>query len=161
MKPPNPSLADEGIIPKKSTFLVFDLLPVKRPLPFHILPLEVFVETNLITFSDTPFELANAIFEEPLNSFRPRAFHLFGGRLQGWPSTTIVWSRTDPFPRDFPILPSCVQLRFRRLGHTPDPGTCLRQVGGAMSAAFDSSVSVSNDAMSSMLPAIVFRVGKG
>ena len=83
VKPPHPLLADEGIIPQQSTFLVFDVLRVKRPLPFHIHPFEVFVEAKLMTFSDTPFELTNVIFEEPLNSFRPRAFHLFGGRLQG------------------------------------------------------------------------------
>ena len=82
-KPPHSPLADEGMIPQQSTFLVFDVLRVKRPLPFHIHPLEVFVEAKLITFSDTPFELANVIFGEPLNSFHPRAFQLFGGRLQG------------------------------------------------------------------------------
>ena len=65
VKPPHPPLADEDIIPQQLTFLVF-VLRVKRPLPFHIHPLEVFVEAKLITFSDTPFELANVIFEEPL-----------------------------------------------------------------------------------------------
>ena len=72
VKPPHPPVADEGITPHQSTFLVFDVLPVKRPLPFHIHPLDVVLETKLITASDTPFELSN--FEEPLNSFRPRAF---------------------------------------------------------------------------------------
>ena len=116
VKPPHPPLADEGIIPQQSTLLIFYVLRVKRPLPFHIHPLEVFVEAKLITFSDTPFESAIVIFEEPLYSFRPRACKLFGGRLQGSSETTIVWSRTDPFPRVFPILPSRVQLRFRLLG---------------------------------------------
>ena len=75
MKPPHPPLADEGIIPQQSTFLALDVLRAEHPLPFHIHPLEVFVEAKLITFSDTPFELANVIFEEPLmNSFCPRAF---------------------------------------------------------------------------------------
>ena len=36
VKPPHPPLADEGIIPQQSTFLVLDVLRVKRPLPFHI-----------------------------------------------------------------------------------------------------------------------------
>ena len=86
MKPPHPPLADEGIISQQqSTFLIFDVLRVKCPLPFHIHPLEVFVEDKVITFSDTPFELADVIFKEPLYSFRPRAFQLFGGRLQGSP----------------------------------------------------------------------------
>ena len=87
MKPPHPPLADKGIVPQQSAFLVLDVqvLRVKRPLPFHIHPLEVFVEAKLITCSDTPFELANVIFEKPLYSFRPRAFQLFGGRLQGSP----------------------------------------------------------------------------
>ena len=82
VKPPHPPLSDEGTIPQQSTFLVFDVLRVKRPLPFHIHPLEVFVKAKLITFSDTPLELANVIFEEPLHRFRPRAFQLFDGRLQ-------------------------------------------------------------------------------
>ena len=81
-KPPHPPLEDEGIIPQQLTFLVLDVLRVKRPLPFHIHPLEVFVEAEFITFSDTPFEVANVVFEEPLKSFRPRAFQLFDGRLQ-------------------------------------------------------------------------------
>ena len=85
VKPPHPPLADEGIIPQQSTFLVLDVLRVKRPLPCHIHPLEVFVEAKLITFSDTPVGLANVILEEPLYSFRPRAFQLFGDRLQGSP----------------------------------------------------------------------------
>ena len=74
VKPPHTPLADEGIIPQQSTFLVFDVVRVKHPLPFHIHPFEVFVESKLVTFSDTPFQLANVIFEEPLNSFRPRTF---------------------------------------------------------------------------------------
>eukprot|EP00904_Undaria_pinnatifida_P013748 jgi/Undpi1/9503/HiC_scaffold_27.g11959.m1 len=59
VKPPHPPLADEGIIPQQSTSLVFDVLRVKRPLPFHIHPLEVFAEAKLMSFSDTPLELAN------------------------------------------------------------------------------------------------------
>ena len=39
-------------------------------------------------------------------------------------------------------------------------GTCLRRMGGAMSAAFDSIVSVSNEAMSSTLPALIPGVGE-
>ena len=49
VKPPHPPLADEGILPQQSTFLVHDVLRDKRPLPFHIHPLEVFVEAKLIT----------------------------------------------------------------------------------------------------------------
>ena len=50
VKPAHPPLADEGIIPQQSTFLVFNVLRVERPLPFHIHPLEVFVEAKQITF---------------------------------------------------------------------------------------------------------------
>ena len=81
----------------------------------------MFVEAKLITFSDTPFELADVIFEELLYSFRPRAFELFADRLQGSPKTTIIWTGTKPFPRVFPIQPSCVQLRFRLRGRTSTP----------------------------------------
>ena len=73
VKPPQPPFANEGIIPQQSTFLVFDVLRAKRPLSFHIHPFEVFVESKLAIFSDTPFEFANVILE-PLNSFRPRTF---------------------------------------------------------------------------------------
>ena len=38
VKPPRPPLPDEGIIPQQSTFLVFDVLRVKRPLPFASIP---------------------------------------------------------------------------------------------------------------------------
>ena len=85
VKPPHPPLADEGIIPQQSTFIVLDVLRVKRPLPFHIHHLEVFVEAKSITFSDTPFEVADVIFEGRLYSFSPVAFQLFDGRLQGLP----------------------------------------------------------------------------
>ena len=61
MKSPHPPLADEGIIPQQSTFLVLHVLRVKRLLSFHIHPLEVFEEAKLITFSDTAFELADAL----------------------------------------------------------------------------------------------------
>ena len=46
VKPPHPPLADEGIIPQQSTFLVLDVLRVKRPLPFHILPLTCLWKPN-------------------------------------------------------------------------------------------------------------------
>ena len=82
MKPPPPPRADEVIIPQQSTFFVFDVLRVKRPLPFHIHPLEVFVETKKIIFLDTRFELSNVIIENPLYSFRPCPFQLIDGRLQ-------------------------------------------------------------------------------
>ena len=72
MKPPHPPLADE-VIPQQSTFLVLDVLRVKRPLPFHNHPLYVFEEVKLITFWDTLFELADVIFEEPLYSFSRNA----------------------------------------------------------------------------------------
>ena len=85
VKAPHPPLADEGIIPQQSTFLVLHVLRVERYLPFLIHPLEVFVESKLITVLDTIFVLANVIFEVLLNSFRPRAFELFDGRLQGLP----------------------------------------------------------------------------
>ena len=85
MNPPPPPLADEGIVPQHSTLLVLDVLRVERPLPFHIHPLQAFVEAKLITLSNTPFELAHLIFEKPPYSFRPRAIQLFGGRLQGSP----------------------------------------------------------------------------
>ena len=85
VKVPNPTLANEGNIPQRSTFLVLDVLSVERLLPFHIQPFEVFVEDEFITFSDTAFVLANAIFEEPLYSFRPRACQLLSGCLQGLP----------------------------------------------------------------------------
>ena len=67
VKPLHPPLADEGIIPWQSTFLVFDVLRVKkRPnlSPMHTL--DMFVEAKSITFSDTSVELVNVIFEEPL-----------------------------------------------------------------------------------------------
>ena len=38
VKPPHQPTADAGIIPQQSTFLVVDVLRVKRPLPFHIHP---------------------------------------------------------------------------------------------------------------------------
>ena len=38
-------------------------------------------------------------------------------------------------------------------------GTCLRRIGGAFSVAVDCSISVSNEAMSSTLPALVPGVG--
>ena len=81
MKPLHPSLQDEGVVPEQSTFLVINVLRVERPLPFDIYPLEMFVGAELITFSDTPFELADIFFEEPLNSSRPRAFDLFASQL--------------------------------------------------------------------------------
>ena len=85
MNPPPPPLADEGIAPQHLTLLVLDVLRGKCSLPFHIHPLKAFVEAQLITLSNTPFELADVIFEKPPYSFRPRAFQLFGGRLQGSP----------------------------------------------------------------------------
>ena len=39
MKPPDPPVADEGIIPQQSTSLVLDVVGVKSPFPFHILSL--------------------------------------------------------------------------------------------------------------------------
>ena len=74
MKPPHPPRADEVIIPQQSTFFVFDVLRVNRPLPFPIHPLEVFVEAKEITFLDSHFELSNVIIEKLLYSFRPRPF---------------------------------------------------------------------------------------
>ena len=55
VKPAHPPLADEGMIPQQSTFLVLDVLGVKRSLLFHIHPLSVFIDAKLITLSDTPF----------------------------------------------------------------------------------------------------------
>ena len=129
MKPPHPPLAVEGVISLQSTFLVIDILRVKR-LPFRTHPLKVFIEAKFITFSDTPFELVIIIFEEPLYSVHPSSFKQFGGRLQGSPKTTIGWSRMDPFCRVFFIRPSCVQLRFRLLGRTPAPPYLVAQNRG-------------------------------
>ena len=39
-------------------------------------------------------------------------------------------------------------------------GTCLRQIGGAMSVGFDRSVSASNEVMSLTLPALVSGIGE-
>ena len=44
--------------------------------PSTSIPFRCFAEAKLITFSDTPFELANVIFKQPLYSFRPRAFQV-------------------------------------------------------------------------------------
>ena len=104
----------------------FDVLRAKRPVLFHIHSLEVLVEAKMITFSDTPFELTNVIFEGPLYRLRPRVFQQFGRRLQG-----------SPFPRVFPILPSCVQhsttlcLRYSVTGGEPQAkavGTSCRNI---------------------------------
>ena len=46
MSLPHPPLPDEGIVPQPSIVLVLDVLIVKRPLPFHIHPFEVFVEAR-------------------------------------------------------------------------------------------------------------------
>ena len=66
-----------------SALLVLNVLRVKRPLPFLIHPLEMFVEAKLIALSDTPFELADIRFEEPRYSFHPRAFERLASNVQG------------------------------------------------------------------------------
>ena len=119
-------LPDEGIALQQSTFLVLDVLRVKRSLPFQIHSLEMFAGANnrlIIAFSDTLLGLADVLFEEPLYSFRSRAFELLAinSNLQDSPQTTIDWSKMNPFPRVFFKLPSHVQLRFRLLGGTPTP----------------------------------------
>ena len=120
VKPPHPPLADKGIIPQQSIFLVFDVLRVKRPPSFHSHPLEVVVDFKLITFSDTPFELANIILEKPLftASARVRFSYLmivFKARRR----RQSFWRRTGLIFRVFSILPSCVEVRFQLLGCTP------------------------------------------
>ena len=159
MEPHHPPLADEGIIPQQATCLVFDVLRVKRPLPFHIHPLEVFAEAKLITFSDTPCELANVIFEEICTaparvcfrclvvafkaSRRPRSFGAERTRFLASPL-----SRHRTFNSAF----------VSSVAHQP-LGTCLRRIGDDMSAAFYSSVSVSIEVMSSTLPGLVPGIG--
>ena len=118
---------------------------------------------------------------------RPRSFGTFdeGGRTQNvdlgetsWLKN--VWSsmklgidhiKTGPDHVLFVLvllLPSVLIFRDKwrpttgfvsSVAHQP-LGTCLRRIGGAMSAAFDSIVSVSNEAMSSTLPALVPGVGE-
>ena len=82
MKPPHSLLAGEVIISPQSTFLVLNILRVKRPLVFHSHLLYVLLDAKLVPFSDTLLEFADVMFEKPLHSFRPRAFQLLGGRLQ-------------------------------------------------------------------------------
>ena len=80
MKPPLPFLADEGVIPQQSTFLVVDVLRVESSLPST--SMASLVEVKLIPFSHTPFEVANLMFEKHLYSSSPRAIQVLGGRLQ-------------------------------------------------------------------------------
>ena len=66
MKPPYPTFFDESNVPNKSTFLVPDVLRIKSHFPFHIHPLEMLVKAKLIAAVNTPFELTDVLFEEPL-----------------------------------------------------------------------------------------------
>ena len=160
MKPPHPPLPDWGIIPQQPIFLVLDVLRVERPLPFHIHPFHMFVAAKLMTFSDTPFELADVIFEELLYSFRPRVFQLFAGRLQARRRLRSFEAERSRFLVSSLSYHRASNSAFvSSVAHQP-LGTCSRRIRGAMSAAFDSRVLLSTEVMPSTLPVLVPGIGE-
>ena len=162
MKPPHPPLTDMDIIPQQSTFLVYNVLRVERPVPFHIHPLEVFVEANLITFSDTPFELAYVIFENLSTASARVRFSclVVAFKARRRPRSSVRAERT----RFLASSPSCHRafnsVFVSSVAHKP-LSSCLRRIRGTMSAAFDTYGSVSNEVMPSTLPALIHRVSGG
>ena len=103
---------------------------------------------KLVAFSNTPFELPNVLFEDPLYTFCPRAFRLFRGSLEGFTQVSVARVSTKSRPRVSSLEPWRMQTSFG--AHQPH-GPCLRLTRGVSLTAVDSKASDSVDDSSSTL----------
>ena len=90
MEPPDPSSADEFIVPQQDAVLVFDVHRAGVLLPFQVHRLKVLVEAGLVAFSSACFEFANEVPNEAQHGSLTRLPKIFSSHLHGLSKVAVM-----------------------------------------------------------------------